>query len=304
MGRKTVDNVLNRYSETLSTSRKPGSGRKKGTHDKKLEKKIITAIEKKRSMSVRDIAKKCGTSPFQVQKTKKRNNLKTYKKQKIPKVTEKQRAVIKIRAKALCAHLRANPVMLVLDDETYVKADFATLAGPQYYTKTDGEVLPDAETSIAVEKFGKKYLVWQAISSSGDRSATFVTEGTINGDIYRKECLHKRLIPFLRKLNVETLFWPDLASCHYAHETTTFMESNNIVFVAKDMNPPNVPQCRPIERYWALVKNMMKKTEQPAKGIENFKRKWKRASEKIDEATIRNLMEDIPNKLQIEYMKY
>ena len=301
--RSTVDLVLNRYFETLTTSRKPGTGRKVGSHDEKLGKKVVAAIKAKRCMSVRDVGKKCRTTPKLVQKTKQRKGMKTHKKQKIPKVSEKQRKTIKTRARKLYDHLRANSVMLVLDDETYVKADFSTLPGSQFYTKFEGETLPDHETSIAVEKFGKKYLVWQAISGSGERSAIFVTEGTVNGEIYRKECLQKRLLPFLRKLGVSTLFWPDLASSHYAKDTIKFMEDNDISFVAKDMNPPNVPQCRPIERYWALVKAKLQKTEQAAKNIEDFKRKWKRASGKIEKSIVQKLMEGIQIKLRKDYEK-
>lgn len=301
--RYTVDAVLNRYFETLSTARKTGSGKKSGSCDKKLKKKVVDSIKKKRSMSVRDLGKKCGTTASTVQRIKKQEGLKTYKKQKIAKVSTKQRETIRTRARKLYDHLRANPVMIVLDDETYVKTDFSTLPGPQYYTKSEGETLSEAETTIGIEKFGKKYLVWQAISSSGARSTIFVTEGTVNGEIYRKECLQKRLLPFLRKLGCTTLFWPDLASCHYAGETIRFMNVNNINFVPKDMNPPNVPQCRPIERYWALVKSNLKKTGQTAKDMKDFKRKWKRASEKVDDSVVKKLMEGIQQKLHLELEK-
>jgi hypothetical protein len=302
--RKTIDNVIKRYLETLTTARKAGSGAKAGTRDKKLSKKIVNIIKKNRSMSVRDVAKKCRTTSKTVQRVKRREGLKTYKKKKIPKVSEKQRQTIKTRARRLYDHLRGNSTMLVLDDETYVKADFSTLPGPQWYTKFEGETLPDSETTIAVEKFGRKYLVWQAISSSGARSDIFVTEGTINGKIYRDECLKKRLLPFLRKLGVPTLFWPDLASCHYASDTLDFMNANGINVVPKDMNPPNVPQCRPIERYWAKVKDKLRTTQQSATSIKDFKLKWKRASKAVDESTVKNLMEGIPQKLHKEFQKY
>lgn len=38
-----------------------------------------------------------------------------------------------------------------MDDDTYVKMDFSTLPGPQYYTKTVGEVLPLKATTVVVE---------------------------------------------------------------------------------------------------------------------------------------------------------
>ena len=139
---------------------------------------------------------------------------------------------------------------LIIDVETYIKADFQTLPGPQHYIAADEKILPKFETTIQTGKFDNKYLVWQTICECGDRSSIFVTTGTINKEIYIRECLKKRLLPFIRKHNVDTLFWPDLAAAHYAKDTLNFLKDNNVYFVPKEMNPPNVPQCRPIEPYW------------------------------------------------------
>ena len=49
------------------------------------------------------------------------------------------------------------------------------------------------------------------------------------------------------------VFWPDMASSHYAKDTTNWLESQNIEFVKKWHNPPNVPQARPIETFWAIL---------------------------------------------------
>jgi hypothetical protein len=37
-------------------------------------------------------------------------------------------------------------------------------------------------------------------------------------------------------------------------------EANKADFVPKNMNPPNCPKFRPIERYWANITRKMKKT--------------------------------------------
>ena len=51
------------------------------------------------------------------------------------------------------------------------------------------------------------------------------------------------------------VFWPDLDSCHYSFETIEYLNSQNIIQVPKDDNPPNVPQARPIERFWANLED-------------------------------------------------
>ena len=51
------------------------------------------------------------------------------------------------------------------------------------------------------------------------------------------------------------VFWSDLASCHYSFETIEYLNSQNIIYVPKDDNPPNVPQTRPIEKFWANLED-------------------------------------------------
>jgi Winged helix-turn-helix DNA-binding len=300
--RTTVRSVIDRYLETLTVDQKPQSRPKYGPHDRNLDSKILRTIKRNPCMSTRDIAKKTGTTQPMVQRGKKRGGLKTYRKRKVPKVTEKQKATIKTRSRKLYDYLGKQNGALVLDDETSVKADFQALPGIQFYTKLKGESLGDLET-IKMEKFGPKYLVWQAISSTGARSRIFVTTGTINREIYINECIKKRLLPFLRAHEGSTLFWPDLASAHYAKDTLKFMEKNGINFVSKDMNPPNVPQCRPIERYWALIRAKLLKKGAVAKNQRDFCRKWNAASKEISNATVKRLFARVRAKVGHEYQK-
>lgn len=229
--------------------------------------------------------------------------MKTHKKQKIATTTEKQKKVIKTRAQKLYDFLGEKKLHLIEDDETYVKADFSQLPGQQFYTCTDEETLPEPETTIGMEKFGSKYFVWQAICECGKRNAAFITTGTINREIYIEECLKKRLLPFYRKHKIPTLFWPDLASAHYAKDTLNFMKTKKIQFVAKEMNPPNVPQCRGIETYWAQIKKILRKTQETAIDIDDFAKKWEDASRKIKNVTVEKLMADVRKKLRKEWDK-
>ena len=116
-----------------------------------------------------------------------------------------------------------------------------------------------------MDKFPKKFMVWQAICSCGKRSTPFVNSKTMNQDVYIKECLQKRIIPLINQHDSDVLFWPDLASCHYAKKTIAWYEANGVPFVPKTSNPPNCPELRPIETFWALCKRNLKKMRTPAK---------------------------------------
>ena len=67
------------------------------------------------------------------------------------------------------------------------------------------------------------------------------------------------MIPFIKAYheNDEIVFWPDLASSHYAKDTIDFLKSNNIDFVDKSSNPANAPELRPIEDFWVEMKRVV-----------------------------------------------
>ena len=50
-----------------------------------------------------------------------------------------------------------------------------------------------------------------------------------------------------------------LATAHYAHATTTLLEDLEIPYIPRDKNPPNCPQLRPIEKFWAILEEKVYK---------------------------------------------
>ena len=94
-----------------------------------------------------------------------------------------------------------------MDDKTYVPADPDQVPCKEFYSSIPGVELDKSQTVKAVVKFGKKYLVWQAISANGLVSNPYIQEGTMNSEIYERECIKKRLIPFIRSLGHEISFF-------------------------------------------------------------------------------------------------
>lgn len=249
------------------------------------------------------MAKKVGCSRATVHRIKADSGLKSYKVQKVPDRNAVKNKEAKTRAKALQKNFLEKYSCCVMDDETYVLADFSQLPGQEFYTADSRGNVEEQFRVKKQSKYPKKFLVWQAICTCGKRSSIFIAQGSINSEIYIEECLEKRLLPFLRQHHVSTIFWPDLASCHYSNATKKWYEAHGVVFVPKEANPPNCPELRPIERYWALVKKELKKTKQSSRTVQDFRRKWKTASEKVEETTIIRLMEGIPNKIA-EFCKH
>ena len=294
-----VKKTIDRFGQHYSIDDLPGRGRKPGTSDPDLEKRICNVYRQHPESSVRDVAKKLGCSVGMVQRTKQRKSLKTFKKRAVPKRTEKQEQTIKTNARKLYQRICRNETeCVIMDDETYVKFDYGQMPGHEYYTVKEGRTVSEAYMYRRTEKFAKKALVWQAICTCGLKSSSFVTTGTINGQIYLEECLQKRLLPFIRRHEASTLFWPDMASCHYARGVVNWLKENDVDFVERNMNLPNCPEVRGIERYWALTKRLLKKKGVAAKSIDDLKRNWRAVQNTVTSSNVQNLMGDVRQKLR------
>ena len=76
-----------------------------------------------------------------VQDAKKREGLHTYKVQKAPNRNKRQNMVGKSRARKLYIQMLTKPHYLIMDDETYVKADFRQLPGLLFFTVPESGAL-------------------------------------------------------------------------------------------------------------------------------------------------------------------
>lgn len=73
---------------------------------------------------------------------------------------------------------------------------------------------------------------------------------------------------------------------------------NNVRVVPKDMNPPNSPELRPVETFWAMVKKQLKRTQGEAKTLDLFKKRWKNATNSITDVTVQSMMSSIKRKVR------
>lgn len=100
----------------------------------------MRAYASKKRATVRDVAKQVRSLPTTIHRAKERLDLKTYKKQKKPKRSQKQAASVKPRARKFYDQLMfGKSVCVIMDDETYVKFDHKTLPDDQYCTVRDGQ---------------------------------------------------------------------------------------------------------------------------------------------------------------------
>ena len=82
------------------------------------------------------------------------------------------------------------------------------------------------------------------------------SKNNVSGEIYHEKCLKGAQLPFIEAQypDRDVLFWPDLASAHYARQTLEILEEAGVPIVARDMNRPCAPQIRPVDDLWGIIK--------------------------------------------------
>jgi len=129
-----------------------------------------------------------------------------------------------------------------MDDETYIDFNGYNFAGNKYYYDSGHFPVEDKVKYKEKTKFPQKLLVWVAISKKGRSSFLFrpQKEGAINGQVYAKECMRKRLIPWIKKHypDGKYIFWPDLASSHYANPVLKVLADEKIKILDKNRTLP------------------------------------------------------------------
>lgn len=282
----TVRDILRRYENEGRIMHKSSTGRNPSVSTPKLLRKVAKLFEREPNISIRRAAARLGVKRSTLCYMKVRKlGIVGRKKVTAPMYTGDQAE----RAKAGCRKIyrkllfSENQKVLLIDDETYVPADPTQIPGCAYYHCRSNEVVPDAARFKGKQKFPKKYLVWQCLDEDGNLSEPFISTGTIDADTYKRECLTHRLLPFinLHHRKADVLFWPDMATSHYAGAVTQWLDENGIDYVKRADNAPNVPQARPIERFWALCKAEYAHRKEPAKSLRSFSKIWRNVSRKV-----------------------
>lgn len=265
------------------------------------EERLVRRARNQVGMSSRRLARQYDTSKSTVSLTLKRNGLKYRKRRKCPKYTQGQL----LRIPRCCRQLRrvyfADGKSIILDDEKYFTLANSEMKGNDGFYTNNLEECPDNVKFKTKAKFADKILVWCAISNRGI-SRPFV--GRVRGEAlnsqgYIENCLSK-LLQFVQEHHAEDdMFWPDLASCHYSRDTQNWLRQHRIPFVPKNANPPNLPQARPIEDFWALLSRKVYHRGWEAQNEQQLRRRIFEKLREIDLNSVQGLMRDIRRKLRL-----
>ena len=268
-----------------SVAQKEGQGRPRKLTSAQ-EKKVKLAFNNKKNASIPTMASKLNVSHITVRRSLKRQGVNYRKKKRAPEVKEDQER----RIREACSRLSTNyyppdsSTAILIDDESYFTFRNDSLSINSGFWTDNFDQAPIDLKFRKETKFPVKLLVSVVISEKG-MSAPYFTPAkqAMDGVKYRKNVIRKLVKPFIDQHHNDGdyFFWPDLASCHYAQETTQLFDELGIKFIPRADNPPNVPHLRPIENFWAMLKRAVYANGYVAKSLEALKR---RIQEKISEA--------------------
>jgi predicted transcriptional regulator len=291
VARSTIFGILQRKQRELAAERKVGSGRPAIKMNKTDIKRLERRIDHKDGVSQRHLARHFNVSqPYINHVINTKTSIRYRKKIKIPRRSPAQKAALRPKCGRLALKFAGKTV--VMDDESYFRISDCELSrNVGFYSSNISQTPVDVQCK-QVGKNEYQVLVWTAISLKGMSEIYIVPSGqAVNQHVYLSECLEKRLIPFIRTVhqNDQVVFWPDLASAHYANKVQEYLKSQNIDYVARADNPANVPEVRPIEEFWAKIKQKVYDNNWQATTIDGLRRRIKWAFNKVDEQFVHRL---------------
>ncbi|CAM4849386.1 unnamed protein product [Rotaria magnacalcarata] len=273
--RRTLYNIIKRSEMGLPAEDLPRSGRPTSFKRKNL-KRLQNAAINRIGVSQRKLGRKFGVAQSTIHYNLKKLGLKHYKRQKAPKYSENQVEQIPKKCRKTRRQMLTSNTFIIVDDEkyfTFSNDDMPQNVGFYAFVKED---VPDNVKFKTKEKYPKKGFSLVGVVSQS-KLRLFIEEYHA-GDEY--------------------IFWPDLASSHYADKTTRWLHEQNIKFVPKQDNPPNVPQARPIEDFWLILAGKVYEGGWEAKTELQLKRRIFQKIKKIDMNVVQHMMMSIRTKLR------
>lgn len=160
-----------------------------------------------------------------------------------------------------------------MDDESYFTLSNSTLSGNDTFYAVDPNECPDEIRYKEKKKFEPKLLVSICISPRG-LSPLYIhhSKQAVTQYVYI-EILKITLLPLVSqyyKRNRNFIFWPDLASSHYAKSVVEFLRTKKIKVVPKEVNPANTPEARPIENFWGDLKRLVYANDWQASNLQEL----------------------------------
>ena len=192
--------VLKKYLQYGTTKDLSRIGRSLKLSKKNLN-NIVKSVNNRCGLSQRKIARRFKVHYSTISRNlQRRTSIVIRNCRKAPKMNNKQQQV---RVWKNCGKLYRkllNGCDLIIDDEKYFKLTGNNIIGNRYFYSTDPATASPKVKFQCKTKFEAKVMIWMGMSSNGT-SDIYVHKSiqAVNQETYLKECINKRLLPFIAK---------------------------------------------------------------------------------------------------------
>ena len=302
LAKSSIYDIMARFDKRGTVDHKSGAPKPKKL-TKQNQAKLFKEVNHKSGQSQRKLASKYGVSKTTIFNTLKSGGIKYRKKIRVPKATpaQKEKQRDRIHRLAQGDFAETDPRDILIDDESYFTLTGASLPGNVGFYTSNFEETPENVKFREDVKFEEKVMVWMMIARTGI-SKIFISpkHQSMNAELYRKKCLSKVLefVDTHYESRNQVIFWPDLATCHYAKVNQAWMKEQDLYFIPKEDNPPACPQIRPIEQFWSMLKNKVYENNWSAKNREQLIRKIQKCAKEFDMDPIIKMFDTLKAKIK------
>lgn len=295
--RRAIQNAWNRFQETGSITRRPGSGRLRVTtaHEDRY---IQLSARRERTVTARKLQNRLRlTTGTRVSDQTIRNRLhedqQTSKRRvvRIP-LSRDQRAN---RARFCRQHLNWSLnqwSMVLFTDEC--KVNYFSDDRRIRVWRRRGERFSEACIHESDRFGGPNVMIWGGISLRGKTELAILNGGTVTAQRYIEEVIRPHVIPFAQQIGPGFWLMQDNARPHTARATQAVLEESHIQALPW---PANSPDLNPIEHLWDQLKRRVRESEQEICNQQQLINALKQAWDQIPAENVRTLIESMHSRL-------
>ena len=189
------------------------TGRQSKLFEGRKSNQLKKASINRKGVTLRKLGKKFNVHHTTIHRKLVKMNIRYYKRKKTPKYTEKAALKAKRRSRKLVNELYGKDLLIIMEDEKYFTFYNDKIPSNSGFYTDNKEDCPDDVKYKGEDKYKDHMLVWIAISARGISEPLIrpVKAPAKNQHIYLKECLSKRLLPFISQHHSDEnyIFWPD-----------------------------------------------------------------------------------------------
>lgn len=298
VSRTAIQNLWNRYQETRSVSRRPGSGRNRVTTAREDRFIVRRALQERFTSGPRvqiDLQQYSNTvvSAQTVRNRLREVGIRSRRKVRKPKLSAGHRAARLRWAREHLHWTNEEWGWVLFTDECKVKFD-SDDRRVRVFRRT-GERFESSCIQEADLHGGPSVMVWGGISARGKTDLVFLVDGTVTSQLYVDNVVIPHVIPFAERTGPNFILMHDNARPHTARATREALHASRIQVLDW---PAISPDFNPIEHVWDYLKREVKSQKDQVNTQQQLMQALTAAWGRIPADRIPTLIDSMPNRLQ------